>query len=504
MYESCIKCIGACTLSKYEELGVRKMYEKEGKNNCIFYFLDAVLWFIWTARNDLILNGKKVDWKELRKLAISIPRVVVFDQKTKTSILQWPVEEVESLRLTSTEFEGVELAPGSSKASSVDKQVHGDEVPVLHGENLSMRLLVDHSVVESFAQGGRKVITLRIYPTAAVYEATQLFLFNNATKASVVASIKNHQGQGTTSGPLTESDRQRYKDEIERLKQDKGLLDLELERHEQEQHVIELQRQHLRERVQHIERREQTMISSWALVLQKPRLALTFVAPLETHNRKRRLLTTDCYHDEAEIDENRIGTSQAMTREDLDANSVLALNLDQFELLESSLISWENILHEVGQSSSEIMNLQQQSPGLNPSSTCSVDNNSSLELAESTSCVESSAISYLQLNVDVRSKSTGIDMNCKPTAIAPDVALTEQAVGTMATAPTGVNDVFWEQFLTENPGSSDTREAQSESKYTDGIRNESKHGDHGKFWWNTGTVNNLAEQMGQHTSAERT
>ncbi|KAK9292007.1 hypothetical protein L1049_019960 [Liquidambar formosana] len=43
----------------------------------------------------------------------SIPRVVVFDQKTKTSILQWPVEEVESLRLTSTEFEGVELTAGS-------------------------------------------------------------------------------------------------------------------------------------------------------------------------------------------------------------------------------------------------------------------------------------------------------------------------------------------------------------------------------------------------------
>ncbi|KAK9292708.1 hypothetical protein L1049_020687 [Liquidambar formosana] len=104
----------------------------------------------------------------------SIPRVVVFDQKTKTSILQWPVEEVESLRLTSTEFEGVELAPGSL-------------VPLDIGTATDQ---VDHSVVESFAQGGRKVITLRIYPTAAVYEATRLFLFNNATRASVVASIK--------------------------------------------------------------------------------------------------------------------------------------------------------------------------------------------------------------------------------------------------------------------------------------------------------------------------
>ncbi|KAK9293116.1 hypothetical protein L1049_021102 [Liquidambar formosana] len=39
----------------------------------------------------------------------------------------------------------------SSKASSVDKQIYGAEVPLLYDENLSMRLLINHSVVESFA-----------------------------------------------------------------------------------------------------------------------------------------------------------------------------------------------------------------------------------------------------------------------------------------------------------------------------------------------------------------
>ena len=37
----------------------------------------------------------------------------MFDEKTGTNILQWPVEEVEELRLNSTEFNGVELVPGS-------------------------------------------------------------------------------------------------------------------------------------------------------------------------------------------------------------------------------------------------------------------------------------------------------------------------------------------------------------------------------------------------------
>lgn len=38
---------------------------------------------------------------------------MLFDQKTGSNIIQWPVEEVESLRLGSTEFNGVLVEPGS-------------------------------------------------------------------------------------------------------------------------------------------------------------------------------------------------------------------------------------------------------------------------------------------------------------------------------------------------------------------------------------------------------
>jgi len=37
----------------------------------------------------------------------------VFDKKTRTHLLQWPVEEIESLRLRSYEFEEVVVKPGS-------------------------------------------------------------------------------------------------------------------------------------------------------------------------------------------------------------------------------------------------------------------------------------------------------------------------------------------------------------------------------------------------------
>lgn len=49
---------------------------------------------------------------------------------------------------------------------------------------------VDHSIVESFGQGGRRVITSRIYPTEAIYGAAKLFLFNNGTSANVKATVK--------------------------------------------------------------------------------------------------------------------------------------------------------------------------------------------------------------------------------------------------------------------------------------------------------------------------
>ena len=42
-----------------------------------------------------------------------IPRTVVLDTKTGSNLLQWPVEEVESLRLKSNDFNSMEMKAGS-------------------------------------------------------------------------------------------------------------------------------------------------------------------------------------------------------------------------------------------------------------------------------------------------------------------------------------------------------------------------------------------------------
>lgn len=321
-------------------------------------------------------------------------------------------------------------------------------------------------------------------------------------------SLQNLQNQGSSS-PLTDAERQGLKEEVERLKGDKESLQLELQVHEEERKGFEVQMQNLKARLLKMEDRQKNMVSNLGNVLQKPGLALNMLIESEFNDKKRRLPRIGYYHDEGHGEDNHAGTPQTLTRENIDGASSLPSILDLYEQLESSLTIWEYIAHDCE-------NIGQR--------------NSTLDFDETTSCADSPAISCIQFNIDARPRSPTIDMNSEPTAatvfepavvttsepaltIASEPALTvasepvsskEQAVATAPNVPAGVNDVFWEQFLTENPGSSDVQEVQSERKDTDGRRNESKPADHSRFWWNAKTVNNLTGQLGHLTPAEST
>ena len=327
-----------------------------------------------------------------------------------------------------------------------------------------------------------------------------------------------------TSSSLSDSEREAYQADIERLQHDRGALILEIQRQKEAKQGMELQMKHLKDHLQHMEQRQQTVVSHFAQILQKPTSALSFLPSMEAHNRKRRLLTTNSFYDAYDVEENSVATSHTEKTENLDAATVSGL----LEFLESSLTSLESILDKCHPVSGEEavcgvgapaqpftvvlaeidassggtdINLQQQSPRLNLSSNSSRDVNSSMELVESVSHAESPGISYIQLDNGTQSKPTGIDMNCEPAATAPGVTtLKEQAIRNASPVPTGVNDVFWAQFLTENPDSS-TREVQLERTDDESRNDEGKPGGHGKFWWN---ANNIVDQMGQLTPAERT
>ena len=207
----------------------------------------------------------------------SIPRTLALDEKTRTNLIQWPVEEIETLRMNATDLAGITVGAGSitrlplhqahqldilasfrikssdidalneadvgyncttsagaamrgalgpfgllvlangrteqtavyfyvskgldgglrthfchdesrsTQAKDVVNRVVGSTVPVLDGEAFSVRVLVDHSIVQSFVMGGRITATSRAYPTEAIYAAAGVYLFNNATSATITA-----------------------------------------------------------------------------------------------------------------------------------------------------------------------------------------------------------------------------------------------------------------------------------------------------------------------------
>ncbi|XP_022153896.1 beta-fructofuranosidase, insoluble isoenzyme CWINV1-like [Momordica charantia] len=78
----------------------------------------------------------------------------------------------------------------SSLNSNNDKTTYGafvDMDPVR--ENLSLRSLIDHSIVESFGVKGKACITARVYPTLAIGENVGLYAFNNATEGVTISKL---------------------------------------------------------------------------------------------------------------------------------------------------------------------------------------------------------------------------------------------------------------------------------------------------------------------------
>ncbi|KAL2599675.1 hypothetical protein AAZV13_10G065900 [Glycine max] len=63
-------------------------------------------------------------------------------------------------------------------------------VDLAKNKKLSLKSLIDHSVVESFGAGGRTNILSRVYPTLAIKKKAHLFVFNNGTEHITVEYLK--------------------------------------------------------------------------------------------------------------------------------------------------------------------------------------------------------------------------------------------------------------------------------------------------------------------------
>ncbi|KVH89461.1 heat stress transcription factor A-4c-like [Cynara cardunculus var. scolymus] len=246
-------------------------------------------------------------------------------------------------------------------------------------------------------------------------------------------------GASSTSSPLTESERNRYKEEIYWLRHEKESLFLEFQTHQQEQQEIESAARALTDRLKIAVKRQNDILC----VLDTTQI-------LETNDRKRRL-SAETNNDQASPFNFPISGTR-------NTDTLLALDVEMVEQLESSLMFWEDLSTDVR----EALVQQKWQPEL--------DQNAG-------NCAESPVICYPTINLEMGSNDCETAMNSE---VVKGVPTDEEQVGRKS-----VNDGFWEQFLTENPGGS--------TEDNDGRG----WGQFGKFWWNMKSVNGLATQMGQ-------
>ncbi|XP_042009642.1 heat stress transcription factor A-4a-like isoform X1 [Salvia splendens] len=272
--------------------------------------------------------------------------------------------------------------------------------------------------------------------------------------------VHSHSGNGNAA-PVTDSEREEFEKEIEKLKQERVSLETEVERYRQENRGYEHELRSLGQTLHTIDQRQRQLLDNLAHLLQSPSL----IDQSESPNKKRRMLALHYFKDEAMLIEDNPDPSPS--------SPLPLLDLKQVEKLDSSLTFWDKFVRGIDQIPSD-----------SPSSPMECDINVIIPgspCSASSAYIESPAISSIRIDPD--SRPPGVDINISP-AKTPDARSAEARHGSNTFQSVPANDVFWQQFLTEAPVQSDP----------------SRFADEHKPWW---IVDGLNQHMIQLTEAER-
>lgn len=189
-----------------------------------------------------------------------------------------------------------------------------------------------------FDQGFRKIDTQLWEYANDDFVRNQKHLMKNIQRRKTVYShsSQNADGQGVAA-PLAESDRQTLNAYIQNLKHDREQMFLEIQRKEEVKKMNEITSQYMKGHLETLEKKHQSVLSSVDQVLKKP----------GKKERKRRIPRNNpfCY---VASTEDHVGTSHVIHKENDPSVSRLSLNLEQLDLLDSSMTFWEEITNDVG------------------------------------------------------------------------------------------------------------------------------------------------------------
>jgi heat shock transcription factor, other eukaryote len=279
--------------------------------------------------------------------------------------------------------------------------------------------------------------------------------------------------------------------------------------------------QELEDKLIFLEDRQKNLIAYIRDIVKAPEFLSNFVQQPGHHGKKRRLPIPISFNQDA----NTQG-SETMHGDLTNSSGHMACR-GSFDKMESSLNSLENFFREASEafhisydegvpgSSSAVVITELHSSGESdpclpspPLQVCTSsagigDSHSSHGVTESTSCAESPPLPQMQPCTDSRAKASEIDVNLEPAITETGPSRNQHPEDPPAVAP-GVNDGFWQQFLTEQPGSDAHQEAQSEWRDGDNKADRVRIGDPGNFLWGKKSVEQTTEKLGHLTSAEKT
>ncbi|XP_019193437.1 PREDICTED: heat stress transcription factor A-4c-like [Ipomoea nil] len=216
--------------------------------------------------------------------------------------------------------------------------------------------------------------------------------------------IHSHSAQPNSGVPLSEPERREFEEEIERLKQENSSLRVELDRREQENRECRFEFQSLDSRLQSIDERQRQVLALVAQLSLKPDL----LHHLEVHNKKRK-------------------------------PSVSNGHLELVNNLDSSITVCQKILNGISNGEEAYGNFE----------TLPQAPSGDSRFSSPSTQTDTPEISSLH------TKHPGADGNAKAAwnCAAVDVdRLKDRLEGRSSTAAVpvvGGNDVFWQQFLTE-------------------------------------------------------
>ncbi|KAG0484647.1 hypothetical protein HPP92_008726 [Vanilla planifolia] len=177
----------------------------------------------------------------------------------------------------------------------------------------------------------------------------QKHLLKNIHRRKPVHSHSLQSQASAASLPLSETERHELEGKIERLKHDKGALLLELNKHAEQQSVVETEIISLEEKIQVLLNRQRDIMDFLSHIVHIPGFLSNLFHQPEIHAKKRRLLMNDCIEEDDNI--NQMHDGQIISSSMFESLSTQALDLVPVEKLESSLNTLENLFLNVSQAS---------------------------------------------------------------------------------------------------------------------------------------------------------